>query len=60
MLAPHDRWVLVANLPYNVATPLVADLLDDVPAISRMLVMVQHEVGERLAAQPGSTRPTER
>jgi 16S rRNA (adenine1518-N6/adenine1519-N6)-dimethyltransferase len=49
-----DRtWVLVANLPYNVATPLVADLLDGVPAIRRMLVMVQREVGERLAAGPG-------
>ena len=47
-------WVLVANLPYNVATPLVADLLDGVPAISRMLVMVQKEVGERLAASVGS------
>ena len=46
-------WVLVANLPYNVATPLVADLLDGVPAITRMLVMVQREVGERLAAGPG-------
>ncbi len=47
-------WVLVANLPYNVATPLVADLLDGVPAITRMLVMVQREVGERLAAGPGT------
>ena len=47
------RWVLVANLPYNVATPLVADLLDGVPAIGRLLVMVQKEVGERLAAGPG-------
>jgi 16S rRNA (adenine1518-N6/adenine1519-N6)-dimethyltransferase len=46
-------WVLVANLPYNVATPLVADLLDTVPSIARMLVMVQREVGERLAAHPG-------
>jgi 16S rRNA (adenine1518-N6/adenine1519-N6)-dimethyltransferase len=46
-------WVLVANLPYNVATPLVADLLDGVPAITRMLVMVQREVGERLAASAG-------
>ncbi|MDQ1444263.1 MAG: rRNA (adenine1518-N6/adenine1519-N6)-dimethyltransferase [Acidimicrobiaceae bacterium] len=46
-------WVLVANLPYNVATPLVLDLLDDVPQIGRMLVMVQREVGERLAAGPG-------
>jgi 16S rRNA (adenine1518-N6/adenine1519-N6)-dimethyltransferase len=54
LLAGCDRWVLVANLPYNVATPLVADLLDGVPAIERMLVMVQREVAERLAAGPGS------
>ena len=46
-------WVLVANLPYNVATPLVAQLLDTVPAIGRMVVMVQREVAERLAARPG-------
>jgi 16S rRNA (adenine1518-N6/adenine1519-N6)-dimethyltransferase len=46
-------WALVANLPYNVATPLVADLLDGVPAITTMLVMVQREVGERLAAAAG-------
>lgn len=46
-------WVLVANLPYNVATPLVADLLDRVPQIERMQVMVQREVGERLAAGVG-------
>jgi 16S rRNA (adenine1518-N6/adenine1519-N6)-dimethyltransferase len=47
-------WRLVANLPYNVATPLVADLLDGVPAITDMLVLVQREVAERLAAGPGS------
>lgn len=47
-------WVLVANLPYNIGTPLVADLLDGVPAIERMLVMMQREVGERLVAAPGS------
>jgi 16S rRNA (adenine1518-N6/adenine1519-N6)-dimethyltransferase len=54
LLATADHWVLAANLPYNVATPLVLDLLDGVPAITRMLVMVQREVGERLAAAPGS------
>jgi len=48
-----DPWALVANLPYNVATPLVANLLDGVPQINRMLVMVQREVGERLAAKAG-------
>ncbi|MGH9297248.1 MAG: 16S rRNA (adenine(1518)-N(6)/adenine(1519)-N(6))-dimethyltransferase RsmA [Acidimicrobiales bacterium] len=46
--------VLVANLPYNIATPLVAELLIGVPAVSRMLVMVQREVGERLSAAPSS------
>ena len=55
LLGGADGWVLVANLPYNVATPLVADLLDGVPAIERMLVMVQREVGERLVARPGSS-----
>lgn len=46
-------WVLVANLPYNIGTPLVADLLDEVPAIERMLVLVQLEVAERLTAPAG-------
>ena len=54
LLAGHDRWTLVANLPYNVATPLVCDLLDEVPAITSMLVMVQKEVAERFAASPGN------
>jgi 16S rRNA (adenine1518-N6/adenine1519-N6)-dimethyltransferase len=52
LLTPPRGWAMVANLPYNVATPLVADLLDHVPAIERMLVMVQQEVGERLVAAP--------
>ena len=54
LLAGHERWSLVANLPYTIATPLVADLLDDVPSIERMLVMVQREAAERLAAGPGT------
>lgn len=45
---------VVANLPYNIATPLVCDLLDDVPGITRMLVMVQSEAADRLVAGPGS------
>jgi len=50
---PDGRgWVLVANLPYNVATPLICDLLDEVPAIERMIVMVQREAAERFAAAP--------
>jgi 16S rRNA (adenine1518-N6/adenine1519-N6)-dimethyltransferase len=50
-----DRAALVANLPYNVATPLVCDLLDGVPRLDRMLVMVQREVAERLVASPGGS-----
>jgi 16S rRNA (adenine1518-N6/adenine1519-N6)-dimethyltransferase len=46
-------WALVSNLPYNVATPVVAMVLDEVPEIKRLVVMVQREVGERLAAQVG-------
>jgi 16S rRNA (adenine1518-N6/adenine1519-N6)-dimethyltransferase len=53
-LLGDERWVLVANLPYNVATPLLARLLTDVPQLARMVVMVQREVAERLAAPPGT------
>ena len=45
--------VVVANLPYNVATPLVLHLLESQPLITRLLVMVQKEVGERMAAYAG-------
>lgn len=49
-----DRWHVVANLPYNIATPLVLDLLAAQPLLDRWLVMVQREAGERLVAGPGS------
>ncbi|GAA3605828.1 16S rRNA (adenine(1518)-N(6)/adenine(1519)-N(6)) -dimethyltransferase RsmA [Marihabitans asiaticum] len=45
---------LVANLPYNVSVPVVLHLLETFPSIERVLVMVQLEVAERLAAAPGS------
>jgi 16S rRNA (adenine1518-N6/adenine1519-N6)-dimethyltransferase len=48
------QWVLVANLPYNIATPLILDLLLGAPGIVRMLVMVQREVAERLVAAAGA------
>lgn len=54
LLSNGDNWALVANLPYNVATPLVADILDFVPQVQRMLVMVQKEVGERFCASPST------
>jgi len=45
---------LVANLPYNVAVPVLLHLLEAFPSIRRTLVMVQSEVADRLAAPPGS------
>ncbi|MES4900894.1 MULTISPECIES: 16S rRNA (adenine(1518)-N(6)/adenine(1519)-N(6))-dimethyltransferase RsmA [unclassified Streptomyces] len=45
---------LVANLPYNVAVPVLLHMLDRFPTIERTLVMVQAEVADRLAAAPGS------
>jgi len=45
---------LVANLPYNVAVPVLLHLLETVPTLDRALVLVQAEVAERLAAAPGS------
>jgi 16S rRNA (adenine1518-N6/adenine1519-N6)-dimethyltransferase len=52
--AGDDAWRAVSNLPYNVATPIVMRLLEDAPRVRSMLVMVQREVGERLAAGPGT------
>jgi 16S rRNA (adenine1518-N6/adenine1519-N6)-dimethyltransferase len=54
LLGDDPGWLLVANLPYNVATPLVMKLLDAAPMVQRIVVMVQREVGERFAASPGS------
>ncbi len=45
-------WSIVANLPYNVSVPVVVRVLEEEPRIHRLLVMVQKEVGERLAAKP--------
>jgi 16S rRNA (adenine1518-N6/adenine1519-N6)-dimethyltransferase len=51
---PDAPTALVANLPYNVAVPVVLHLLETVPSLRHGLVMVQAEVAERLAAAPGS------
>ncbi len=51
---PGDPEVLAANLPYNVAVPIVLRLLEDLPSLRRGLVMVQAEVADRLTAGPGS------
>jgi 16S rRNA (adenine1518-N6/adenine1519-N6)-dimethyltransferase len=45
---------LVANLPYNVATPIVAESLDGLPSVEHWTVMVQREVADRFFASPGT------
>jgi 16S rRNA (adenine1518-N6/adenine1519-N6)-dimethyltransferase len=52
-LEPSPR-KLVANLPYNVATPLVAETLTGVPSLTAWCVMVQREVADRFFAEPGT------
>ncbi|MDI2031905.1 16S rRNA (adenine(1518)-N(6)/adenine(1519)-N(6))-dimethyltransferase RsmA [Saccharopolyspora sp. TS4A08] len=51
---PKPPTALVANLPYNVAVPVVLHLLAELPSLRHGLVMVQSEVAERMAAEPGS------
>lgn len=51
---PAAPTALVANLPYNVAVPVLLHLLAELPSIATALVMVQAEVADRLSAEPGS------
>jgi 16S rRNA (adenine1518-N6/adenine1519-N6)-dimethyltransferase len=51
---PGVPTVLVANLPYNVAVPVVLHLLAALPTLARGLVLVQAEVADRMCASPGS------
>ena len=51
---PLDATKLVANLPYNVATPLIVESLDRLPNVRLWCVMVQREVADRLFANPGT------
>lgn len=53
-LADVTAHKLVANLPYNVAVPVVLRVLEEAPQIQELVVMTQREVGERLVAVPGS------
>lgn len=50
----RGRMMLAANLPYQIATPLVMNLLLEMPEMSRMCFTVQAEVGDRILAAPGS------
>ncbi|MFF2028236.1 16S rRNA (adenine(1518)-N(6)/adenine(1519)-N(6))-dimethyltransferase RsmA, partial [Streptomyces sp. NPDC058171] len=51
---PGQPTALVANLPYNVAVPVLLHLFSELPSLRTALVMVQAEVADRLAASPGS------
>jgi 16S rRNA (adenine1518-N6/adenine1519-N6)-dimethyltransferase len=51
---PEPPTALVANLPYNVAVPVLLHMLATFPTIRGTVVMVQREVAERLSAEPGS------
>ena len=53
-LLGNEPCTMVANLPYNIATPMLMRAIEIAPMIQRSLVMVQREVGDRLAAPPGS------
>lgn len=50
---PSAPWICCGNLPYNVGTSIVLDLLEHAPMVDRLLVMVQREVADRLTAVPG-------
>ncbi len=49
-----EDWVMVSNLPYGVGTPLLMEMVQNVPSISRFVVMLQREVARRLLASPSS------
>jgi 16S rRNA (adenine1518-N6/adenine1519-N6)-dimethyltransferase len=51
---PGEPNALVANLPYNISVPVILHLLERFPSLRTGLVLVQAEVGQRLAAPPGS------
>ena len=52
-VVPEGRTTMVSNLPYNVAVPVLLRMLEEAPSVDPFVVMVQREVGERLAAGVG-------
>ncbi len=54
LVVGEGNWKMVANLPYNVGTPLLMDALRTLHTIKHFVVLVQKEVAERLVAVPGS------
>lgn len=53
-LGPASRFLLVANLPYNIATPIVSNLLAASPSPDVMVITIQKELADRMAASPGT------
>lgn len=53
-LCEAGEWKITGNLPYNIASPLIWDILSKCHCYSRAVFMVQKEVGERICAKPGS------
>ena len=53
-IGPEARFLLVANLPYNVATPIISHLLHETPAPDAMVVTIQKELADRIIAEPGT------
>ncbi len=53
-LGDQSRFLLVANLPYNIATPIISNLLHESPVPDAMVVTIQKEMGDRIVSGPGS------
>ena len=53
-LGEEARFLLVANLPYNVATPIISNLLHETPTPDSMVVTIQKELADRIIAEPGT------
>lgn len=53
-IGDEARFMLVANLPYNIATPIISNLLHETPAPDRMVVTIQKELADRMVASPGT------
>lgn len=52
-ISPANPWKIIGNLPYNIASPLIWDILAQASGLARGVFMVQKEVAQRLAAAPG-------
>jgi 16S rRNA (adenine1518-N6/adenine1519-N6)-dimethyltransferase len=53
-IGDEARFLLVANLPYNIATPIIGNLLHETPPPDAMVVTIQKELADRIVAQPGT------